>query len=60
MHPRDGHRRSNLFKRREGKLFQELTSTLKFYTGFEINDQSGVALTPTEMDELVRVRCRPF
>ncbi|XP_069805390.1 RNA helicase aquarius [Dendropsophus ebraccatus] len=41
---------SNLCKReQEGHLFSQLLDMLKFYTGFEINDQTGNALTENEM-----------
>ncbi|KAK6481299.1 RNA helicase aquarius-like isoform X2 [Huso huso] len=41
---------SNLLKReKEGHLFCQLLDMLKFYTGFEINDQTGNALTQNEM-----------
>uniref|UniRef100_A0A8C3IGU0 RNA helicase aquarius n=1 Tax=Chrysemys picta bellii TaxID=8478 RepID=A0A8C3IGU0_CHRPI len=41
---------SSLAKReREGHLFCQLLDMLKFYTGFEINDQTGNALTENEM-----------
>uniref|UniRef100_A0A7M4FPY1 RNA helicase aquarius n=1 Tax=Crocodylus porosus TaxID=8502 RepID=A0A7M4FPY1_CROPO len=41
---------SNLAKReKEGHLFCQLLDMLKFYTGFEINDQTGNALTANEM-----------
>ncbi|XP_018426684.1 PREDICTED: intron-binding protein aquarius [Nanorana parkeri] len=41
---------SNLCKREEeGHLFSQLLDMLKFYTGFEINDQTGNALTENEM-----------
>ncbi|XP_075700839.1 RNA helicase aquarius [Rhinoderma darwinii] len=41
---------SDLFKReQEGHLFSQLLDMLKFYTGFEINDQTGNALTENEM-----------
>ncbi|EDO34933.1 predicted protein [Nematostella vectensis] len=43
-------RLSNLTKREEeGKLFNQLLDILKFYTGFEINDVSGMPLTDHEM-----------
>uniref|UniRef100_A0A8C5R317 RNA helicase aquarius n=1 Tax=Leptobrachium leishanense TaxID=445787 RepID=A0A8C5R317_9ANUR len=41
---------SSLAKReQEGHLFSQLLDMLKFYTGFEINDQTGNALTENEM-----------
>ncbi|XP_026939609.1 RNA helicase aquarius isoform X3 [Lagenorhynchus albirostris] len=41
---------SNLVRREEdGHLFSQLLDMLKFYTGFEINDQTGNALTENEM-----------
>ncbi|XP_043929809.1 RNA helicase aquarius isoform X2 [Protopterus annectens] len=41
---------SNLVQwEKEGHLFSQLLDMLKFYTGFEINDQTGVALTENEM-----------
>ncbi|CAJ0926919.1 unnamed protein product [Ranitomeya imitator] len=41
---------SSLSKReQEGHLFSQLLDMLKFYTGFEINDQTGNALTENEM-----------
>ncbi|KAM4663551.1 RNA helicase aquarius [Discoglossus pictus] len=41
---------SNLNKReQEGHLFSQLLDMLKFYSGFEINDQTGNALTENEM-----------
>ncbi|KAI1895297.1 hypothetical protein AGOR_G00104840 [Albula goreensis] len=44
---------SNLTKReKEGHLFCQLLDMLKFYTGFEINDQTGIALTGKEMTTL--------
>ncbi|XP_072555037.1 RNA helicase aquarius isoform X2 [Paramormyrops kingsleyae] len=36
----------------EGHLFCQLLDMLKFYTGFEINDQTGNALTEKEMTNL--------
>jgi intron-binding protein aquarius len=36
----------------EYKLFNQLLEILKFYTGFEIDDQTGEALTEAEMNEL--------
>uniref|UniRef100_A0A8C4R663 RNA helicase aquarius n=1 Tax=Eptatretus burgeri TaxID=7764 RepID=A0A8C4R663_EPTBU len=36
-------------REKEGKLFRQLLDMLKFYVGFEINDQSGNALTDREM-----------
>ncbi|MED6291634.1 hypothetical protein CHARACLAT_025583, partial [Characodon lateralis] len=44
---------SGLTKReKEGHLFCQLLDMLKFYTGFEINDQTGNALTQKEMTTL--------
>ncbi|XP_007576287.1 RNA helicase aquarius [Poecilia formosa] len=44
---------SGLTKReKEGHLFCQLLDMLKFYTGFEINDQTGNALTEKEMTTL--------
>uniref|UniRef100_A0A8C5CNP2 Intron-binding protein aquarius n=1 Tax=Gadus morhua TaxID=8049 RepID=A0A8C5CNP2_GADMO len=44
---------SNLIQReKEGHLFSQLLDMLKFYTGFEINDQTGNALTQKEMTTL--------
>uniref|UniRef100_A0A5F9C7S8 RNA helicase aquarius n=1 Tax=Oryctolagus cuniculus TaxID=9986 RepID=A0A5F9C7S8_RABIT len=41
---------SSLVRREEdGHLFSQLLDMLKFYTGFEINDQTGNALTENEM-----------
>uniref|UniRef100_A0A5F8H4K7 RNA helicase aquarius n=1 Tax=Monodelphis domestica TaxID=13616 RepID=A0A5F8H4K7_MONDO len=41
---------SNLVHREgDGHLFSQLLDVLKFYTGFEINDQTGNALTENEM-----------
>ncbi|XP_067847483.1 RNA helicase aquarius [Heptranchias perlo] len=41
---------SNLVQReKEGRLFCQLLDMMKFYTGFEINDQTGNALTENEM-----------
>ncbi|XP_020850487.1 RNA helicase aquarius [Phascolarctos cinereus] len=41
---------SNLVRREgDGHLFSQLLDVLKFYTGFEINDQTGNALTENEM-----------
>ncbi|XP_029454885.1 RNA helicase aquarius isoform X2 [Rhinatrema bivittatum] len=36
-------------REKEGHLFCQLLDMLKFYTGFEINDQTGNALTENEM-----------
>ena len=36
----------------ESRLFVQLLNILKFYSGFEIDDQTGEALTETEMLEL--------
>uniref|UniRef100_A0A4W6EM52 RNA helicase aquarius n=1 Tax=Lates calcarifer TaxID=8187 RepID=A0A4W6EM52_LATCA len=44
---------SSLVKReKEGHLFCQLLDMLKFYTGFEISDQTGNALTEKEMTTL--------
>lgn len=44
---------SGLMQRvKEGHLFCQLLDMLKFYTGFEINDQTGNALTQKEMTTL--------
>ncbi|XP_015206361.1 RNA helicase aquarius [Lepisosteus oculatus] len=44
---------SSLSRReKEGHLFCQLLDMLKFYTGFEINDQTGNALTENEMTTL--------
>ncbi|XP_023807311.1 intron-binding protein aquarius isoform X2 [Oryzias latipes] len=44
---------SGLLKREtEGHLFCQLLDMLKFYSGFEINDQTGNALTQKEMTTL--------
>ncbi|XP_038597174.1 RNA helicase aquarius isoform X2 [Tachyglossus aculeatus] len=41
---------SNLVRREEdGHLFSQLLDMLRFYAGFEINDQTGNALTENEM-----------
>uniref|UniRef100_A0AAR2JCJ2 RNA helicase aquarius n=1 Tax=Pygocentrus nattereri TaxID=42514 RepID=A0AAR2JCJ2_PYGNA len=37
---------------KEGHLFCQLLDMLKFYTGFEINDQTGNALTEKEMTNI--------
>ncbi|XP_017331417.1 RNA helicase aquarius isoform X3 [Ictalurus punctatus] len=39
-------------REKEGHLFCQLLDMLKFYTGFEINDQTGNALTEKEMTTL--------
>uniref|UniRef100_A0A8C9Z483 RNA helicase aquarius n=1 Tax=Sander lucioperca TaxID=283035 RepID=A0A8C9Z483_SANLU len=39
-------------REKEGHLFCQLLDMLKFYTGFEINDQTGNALTGKEMTTL--------
>lgn len=36
----------------EGRLFKQLLDMLKFYTGFEINDVTGMALTDHEMVDI--------
>lgn len=43
---------SNLLKREEGKLFDQLLSMLKFYSRFEINDVTGEPLTDHDMTQL--------
>ena len=45
-------RLSALYKREEGKLFVQLLDMLMFYAGFEINEQTGEALTDHEMTEI--------
>ncbi|KAK3748727.1 hypothetical protein QZH41_015674 [Actinostola sp. cb2023] len=46
-------RLSNLTKRdKEGKLFNQLLDMLKFYTGFEISDVTGMPLTDHEMVDI--------
>ncbi|GAB6024502.1 hypothetical protein CHUAL_009656 [Chamberlinius hualienensis] len=40
---------SHLLKRPEGKLFSQLLEMLKFYAGFEINNQVGKPLTDHKM-----------
>ncbi|XP_076342913.1 LOW QUALITY PROTEIN: RNA helicase aquarius [Tachypleus tridentatus] len=40
---------SNLVQREEGRLFSQLLEMLKFYSRFEINDQTGEALTDHDM-----------
>ncbi|XP_059617588.1 RNA helicase aquarius [Phlebotomus argentipes] len=40
---------SNLARREEGKLFTQLLDMLKFYARFEINDETGDALTDHDM-----------
>ena len=42
-------RLSSLYARDEGKLFVQLLDMLSFYCGFEINEQTGEALTDSEM-----------
>lgn len=44
--------RSNLVQRPEGRLFVRLLDILKFYAGFEVNDQTGLSLTDKEMIDL--------
>jgi intron-binding protein aquarius len=41
-----------LAKRPEGRLFLQLLDQLRFYTRFEINDQTGEALSQTDMTAL--------
>merc|ERR550532_2465742 len=43
---------SSLSTREEGKLFSQLLETLKFYAGFEINEQTGESLTDHEMTDI--------
>ncbi|KAJ8045846.1 RNA helicase aquarius [Holothuria leucospilota] len=43
---------SKLSARKEGKLFVELLDMLKFYSGFEIKDSTGTALTDHEMTDI--------
>eukprot|EP00058_Branchiostoma_floridae_P027957 XP_002613448.1 hypothetical protein BRAFLDRAFT_123925 [Branchiostoma floridae] len=45
-------RLSKLTKKEEGRLFNQLLDRLKFYAGFEINDQTGEALTDHNMTDL--------
>jgi len=45
-------RLSALSRRDDGKLFVQLLEMLEFYAGFEINDQSGEALTDHEMMDI--------
>ncbi|XP_076834067.1 LOW QUALITY PROTEIN: RNA helicase aquarius [Brachyhypopomus gauderio] len=46
------HLSSLMHREKEGHLFCQLLDMLKFYTGFEINDQTGNALTEKEMTTL--------
>lgn len=46
------HLSSLAHREKEGHLFCQLLDMLKFYTGFEINDQTGNALTEKEMTTL--------
>ncbi|XP_077394248.1 RNA helicase aquarius isoform X2 [Festucalex cinctus] len=46
------HLSSLTHREKEGHLFCQLLDMLKFYTGFEINDQTGNALTEKEMTTL--------
>ncbi|XP_029585739.1 RNA helicase aquarius isoform X2 [Salmo trutta] len=46
------HLSSLMQREKEGHLFCQLLDMLKFYTGFEINDQTGNALTEKEMTTL--------
>uniref|UniRef100_A0AAQ4S0I3 RNA helicase aquarius n=1 Tax=Gasterosteus aculeatus aculeatus TaxID=481459 RepID=A0AAQ4S0I3_GASAC len=46
------HLSSLTHREKEGHLFCQLLDMLKFYTGFEINDQTGNALTGKEMTTL--------
>ncbi|XP_063707017.1 RNA helicase aquarius [Culicoides brevitarsis] len=43
---------SNLAQREEGKLFSQLLDMLKFYAKFEINDETGDALTDHDMTQI--------
>lgn len=43
---------SPLVDRTDGELFNQLLGTLKFYSRFEINDQTGDALTDHDMTQL--------
>ncbi|XP_022090524.1 intron-binding protein aquarius-like [Acanthaster planci] len=45
-------RLSKLALRKEGKLFNQLLDMLAFYTGFEISDSTGTALTDHQMTDL--------
>jgi len=45
-------RLANLTNREEGKLYTQLLDNLSFYVGFEINEQTGEALTDHEMTDL--------
>ncbi|XP_066279598.1 RNA helicase aquarius-like [Branchiostoma lanceolatum] len=45
-------RLSKLTKKEEGRLFNQLLDRLTFYAGFEINDQTGEALTDHNMTDL--------
>ncbi|KAF3845008.1 hypothetical protein F7725_008171 [Dissostichus mawsoni] len=46
------HLSSLVHREKEGHLFCQLLDMLKFYTGFEISDQTGTALTEKEMTTL--------
>lgn len=41
-----------LIQRQEGQLFLQLLDTLKFYSRFEINDETGDALTDHDMTQI--------
>lgn len=41
-----------LVRRKEGELFLQLLDTLKFYSRFEINDETGDALTDHDMTQI--------
>lgn len=41
-----------LIRRKEGELFLQLLDTLKFYSRFEINDETGDALTDHDMTQI--------
>ncbi|CAH1791178.1 unnamed protein product [Owenia fusiformis] len=43
---------SSLASLKEGRLFSQLLDMLKFYAGFEINEQTGEALTDDEMTDI--------
>ncbi|XP_019878186.2 RNA helicase aquarius [Aethina tumida] len=43
---------SGLIKRKEGHLFSQLLDMLKFYTRFEISDESGDPLTDHDMTQI--------
>ncbi|XP_045466067.1 RNA helicase aquarius [Harmonia axyridis] len=43
---------STLIKKPEGRLFSQLLDTLKFYSKFEINDETGDPLTDHDMTQI--------